>query len=303
MNIVKNTYGISAIIDPKLSDFSMINKFGGSSLNRKKSKSKEKKDEESKISELGIKNIKETKGRKLRFMSDRTRSKIRLKFLSFARISKHLTFLTLTFVNEVEDKVAIEALRTFLDNAKKRLDDFQYIWVAERQTKNKVFKNNIHYHLITNKYWSLEKWWPYWLEVQKKFGIVTRDESFNPRSALNVKYVKSGNEKQLINYFTKYVTKDKSKFDCQVWNCSKKISRLYTCFYSGISFINDLERMEAAGQLGGGKLKIIPKEYCNLCIVPLNRITTRLYDKIDDKNRETWKMEDTSKKEVSNESV
>ena len=43
--------------------------------------------------------------------------------------------------------------------------------------------------------------------------------------------------KKLQTYVTKYITKNKAQFDCQVWNCSKKVSQLYTDFYSGFRFI------------------------------------------------------------------
>lgn len=287
MQLVKNTYGISAIIDPKVANPDLLNTLGGSSLDRKKSVAKKK--EIDTIEELLKKPLLsiEEKVIPARSMSPRTRSKIRIKLMALARVHKNLSFLTLTFVNQVTDQTAIKALRTFLDNAKKRLPDFEYLWVAERQTNNEVFKDNIHFHIITNKFWKIDKWWQYWLDVQAKFGIVTRDESFKPSSAFNVRKINTDNVKQLGGYLTKYVTKNSSSFNCQVWNCSKKISRLYTSFYSGINFIKHLEKLEAADLLGG-TLKVYQKEFCNICIIPLNRTTIQLYHKIDDKNKAVW---------------
>lgn len=290
MVLAKNTYGVSYVLHPRKINPELLGTCGGSSLSRKKTKNRKKASEPT--NEQTEAKSKQTEKKELRSMSPRTRTKIRQKLLSFSRISKHITFLTLTFVNEVEDKQAIKILRAFLDNAKKQLTDFEYLWVAERQTKNTVFKDNIHFHIITNRYWKIEKWWPYWLDIQKRFGVVPRDADFKPGSAFNVKKVDTANIKQVSNYLTKYVTKNTSKFDCQVWNCSKKISRLYTCFYSGIGFINDLERLNTAKQLGG-ELKVIPKEFCNICIYPLNRITTNFYNKIDVQNKQVWKNETT----------
>jgi len=48
--------------------------------------------------------------------------------------------------------------------------------------------------------------------------------------------------------------------------------------------------LEETDQLGG-KLKTYQQEFCNICIVPLNRITINLYNKIDEKNKEVWKQE------------
>ena len=295
MIISKNTFGISYILDPRLSTPDMLNKMGGSSLERKETKKRDKVIDP--IKELIDKPLgvaEKEKKVKMRTMSPRTRSKIRVKLISFSRLHKNLTFLTLTFVNLVEDQLAIKVLRAFLDNAKKRLPDFEYLWVAERQTQNETFKDNIHFHIITNKFWMLDKWWPYWLDLQAKFGIKPRDENFRPGSAFNVRKVETSNIKQLSNYLTKYVTKNSSMFACQVWNCSKKISRLYTSFYSGMNFINQLERLDKADQLGG-KLKTYKNDYCNICIIPLNRITTNFYNKIDEKNKTVWKQESTAK--------
>jgi hypothetical protein len=288
MILVKNTYGVSCVLAPSISNIDRINTFAGSCLDRKEKPKKLPKIRSVAeiLAELS-EDIKESKPVKLRSMSPRTRAKIRIKLLALTRINKNLTFLTLTFVNEVTDQVAIKILKAFLDNAKKRLTDFEYLWVAERQTNNVFFKENIHFHLITNKFWKIDKWWPYWLSIQAKFGIVPRDENFKPSSALNVKKINTDNIKQIGSYLTKYVTKNQSEFACQVWNCSKKVSRLYTSFYSGINFIRHLEKLEETGQLGG-ELKIYAKDFCNVCIIPLNRITINLYKKIDDKNKETW---------------
>jgi len=71
------------------------------------------------------------------------------------------SFVTLTFLNKVSDEQAVNILRKFIDNVKKRSIDFQYIWIVERQTKNNEFKGNPHFHMITNKYWKINKWWNY----------------------------------------------------------------------------------------------------------------------------------------------
>ncbi len=287
MLIVKNTFGVSTSMDSRVAKSSSIGSLGGSSLDRVKRETKPK--EKNEIAEELKKPL--AKGipleKKLRTLSARSKSKIRKKLIAFARLNKKLSFLTLTFVNKVEDELAVKVLRTFLDNAKKRSKDFEYLWVAEKQSKNKAFENNIHFHLVTNKYWQLEKWWGYWLEVQKKYNIIPRTENSKPSSAFDVRVINTANIKGVVNYLSKYVTKNASEFKCQVWNCSKKISRLYTCHYTGFGFIRNLERLEAAGLLGG-ELKVFPQEYCNIILVPLNRITMPFYNKIDDKNRTVW---------------
>lgn len=217
--LVKNTFGCSAVLGTFQQRKTYYSKFTGSSLERKKSVIKEAKSKtEIKLPKNPVK--------KERQMSPRTKSKIRQKLFALAQLQKRLTFVALTFVNEVKDEDAIVMLRKFLDNIKKRSKDFQYLWVAERQTANKIFPDNIHFHLITNKYWDIQKTWKYWIDLQASHGIKPRDDKFKASSAFDVKNISTKNHRQLGMYLTKYVTKNTAKFNCQVWNCSKKISAL-----------------------------------------------------------------------------
>lgn len=252
------------------------NKYSGSSLDRKKQvKPKPKKKEV--IEEDQEEDITD----KVRVMSGRTKTKIRKKLFAFSRLHKRLTFVTLTFVNEVTDEQAIKVLRRFIDNTKKRSKNFQYLWVAERQTENKVFPDNIHFHMITNKYWDIQKTWNYWLDLQSKNGIIPRDESFKASSAFDVKKVDTKNPKQVGVYLTKYVTKNKAEFKCQVWNCSKSISALYTDFYTDYSFLEELQKLKK------DEIKEVPLEFCTLHLIPLDKTTIRFYDRLENKNRKT----------------
>jgi len=216
-------------------------------------------------------------------MSGRTKINIRKKLFAFSQQYKRLTFATFTFVNKVNDELAINVLRKFLDNTKKRSKDFQYLWVAERQTSNKTFEGNIHFHLISNKYWDIQKKWKYWLALQAKPNIIPRDENFNPSSAFDVKMISTKNPRQIGTYLTKYVTKNKSKFNCQVWNCSKKISALYTDFYSSYSFLEQLQKLK------GKEIIEIPLEFCNIHLIPIDKTTIRFYDRLEEKNRNVIK--------------
>lgn len=288
MLVVKNTYGVSISYN-QLRGLEKLRKLGGSSIDRKKARPNDNSQIGDAETIMAKKRLEKTPA--LRSMSNRTKSKIRAKIMAFAQVNEKLTFLTLTFVNKVEDRQAIKVLKAFLDNATKRFKDFQYIWVAEKQSNNAVFKNNIHFHLITNKYWPLDKWWNYWLDIQKKHGIVPRDEKFRPGSAMNVRLIKSTNTKGVGTYLTKYVTKNKSQFNCQVWNCSQKISRLYTCFYSGIETVNKFQKLQDAGFLNG-EIKTYTQEYCQINVIPINSLVMKFYVPIDEKNKENWNISD-----------
>ncbi len=291
MSLLKNSFGVSIGFIPKVSKLSLINKLAGSSLDRKENPLADL-IELSPIEKLLAKPLKldDTEDEiKPRSLSARSKSKIRKKVIAFSRQMKKLSFVTLTFVNKITDREAIKALGAFLDNVGKRSQDFQYLWVAEKQTKNKIFKDNIHFHLITNKYWDINRWWGYWLEVQKNQGIVPRNEDFKPSSAFDVKVINANNIKGVACYITKYITKNAGEFRCMIWNCSRKISQLYTDFYSDLDFLTRLEKLEEK-ELLGGKIKTYKQEHCNIHLIPLNNITTRLYDKIDEQNKIVWQM-------------
>lgn len=273
--IVKNTYGTSVAFTTRQYGNVPKHEFTGSALLRKKQEVKKR--TKAKKKESKDKEIKE------RSLSRRSKQKIRKKITCFARCYKRLSFVTLTFLNKVTDEQAIKIHRKFMDNAKKRSKDFQYVWVAERQTKNDEFKGNVHFHMITNKYWDIEKWWDYWINLQKKNGIKPRNEEFQPSSAFDVKQLNSNNIRSIASYVTKYVTKNKAKFKCQVWNCSKRVSELYTDFYTTTEFTDQLERMNAVVKELSNTDRKSP--VVNVKMINLNRNTLPMYKRLDDKNK------------------
>jgi hypothetical protein len=275
--IVKNTYGTSVAFSTRQFGVVPKDEFSGSALQRKKP-DPEKKPEKKKLVSTEKKEI------KLRTLSRRSKQKIRKKITCFARCYKRLSFVTLTFLNKVSDEEAVNILRKFLDNAKKRSKDFEYVWIAERQTKNDAFKGNVHFHMITNKYWKVEKWWNYWIELQMKNGIKPRKKDFKPSSAFDVKQLNSSNIRSIASYVTKYVTKNDAKFKCQVWNCSKRVSELYTDFYTTTEFTDQFKRLNAV--LKEFEVKDhIERPFLNVKMIDLNRKTLPLYRRLDDKNK------------------
>jgi hypothetical protein len=274
--IVKNTYGTSVAFTTKMFGVVPKDEFSGSALQRKKKEADKK--------TVKPKTKKREGDKKLRSLSNRSKQKIRKKITCFARCYKRLSFVTLTFLNKVEDEQAITILRKFLDNVKKRSTDFQYVWVVERQEKNAEFIGNVHFHIITNKYWKIEKWWNYWLDLQIKNGIKPRDENYKPTSAFDVKQMTSSNIKSIASYVTKYVTKNNAKFKCQVWNCSRRVSELYTDFYTTTEFTDQFKRLGAV--LKEFEVKDHGKRpFLNIKMINLNRQTLPLYKRLDDKNK------------------
>lgn len=285
MRIVKNSFGIGLTLSPKFSTLDMIDKLTGSALDRKPTPKKKEKVEKE-LDELEESDNDEPII-KLRSMSNRTKSKIRKKIFAFSQLHKKLTFVTLTFVNKVSDQQGVKILSSFLENISKTSKDFQYIWVAEKQTNNKVFIDNIHFHLITNKYWKIDKTLQYWIELQAANNVKPRDENFAPSSAFDVKNIVSNNIKGVVSYLTKYVTKNKGEFECQVWNCSKKISMLYTDFFTDDQFLENFKRLEKENLLGG-QIKIYNQEFVTVNLIPLNQTTMNFYKRLDIKNKSIW---------------
>jgi len=284
--IVKNTYGTSVAFSVRQFGVVPKSEFTGSALQRKKKAPVEKTANEKSKKTKNAKKPKsnEVKEPKLRFLSKRSKQKIRKKLICFARCYKKLSFVTLTFLNKVTDKQAIEIHRKFIDNVKKRSENFQYLWVVERQTKNDQFKGNVHFHMITNKYWKIEKWWNYWIDLQKKNGIVPRDENYKPSSAFDVRELNSNNIRAIGSYVTKYITKNNDTFDCQVWNCSRQISELYTDFYTDTDFVDEFKKLDAILKEFTVK-DHIDRPILNVKMINLNRQTLPLYKRLDDKNK------------------
>lgn len=285
MNVVKNSFGVSYALHPKIVGLDLLGTYGGSSLNRKKAKPLTSK----KYRKERAEEVKEERKKRENCLSPRSRMKIRVKIHALTGVVDHVVFVTLTFQNKVEDRQGVAVLKTFLNNVRKRKPDAEYLWVAEKQSKNKKFKDNLHFHLVTNVYWDIKRWWQYWVEVQEKHGI-TREEGVNmATSAFNVKKVKASETRKIGGYIAGYLSKSLDTFDCPVWNCSKRISRLYTAFYSGPAFLDHLRRLEAENLLDG-KITTVSKEFCSILFYPINRVTSRFYEKLHAENRKLWKQ-------------
>jgi hypothetical protein len=51
--------------------------------------------------------------------------------------------------------------------------------------------------------------------------------------------------RSIASYVTKYVTKNDDNFKCQVWYCSKRVSELYTAFYTTTELTDQFKKMAA----------------------------------------------------------
>ncbi len=71
------------------------------------------------------------------------------------------------------------------------------------------------------------------------------------------------------------LTKNNAKFKCQVWNCSKKVSHLFTHFYTNEEFTDQFDRLDAV--IKEIKDKDPKSPVISVKIIDLNRQTLPLY--------------------------
>lgn len=108
----------------------------------------------------------------VRLLSAKSKDRIRGKTRAlFAARGKSCTFVTLTFISAVTDRQGISMLNKFLTAIRKEQGDFNYLWVAERQTKNVSFKDNIHFHIIIDRRLSVVRYNSLWLLQQYNAGL------------------------------------------------------------------------------------------------------------------------------------
>lgn len=190
----------------------------------------------------------------LRSMSQRTRRKIKDKALNFiyAQGRTDFYFMTLTFVNRCEDYKAVKVLNRFLTTLREDCGTFAYIWVAERQNKNKEYAGNIHFHVILDLRIDIQRFNALWVLQQYNAGIINPKVSYEQMYAayqaktvqkllnpLDVKHAR--NIDKIAAYLTTYVTKNKDEFTCRTWGCSRHISRLCTHMQVDEEIANETE--------------------------------------------------------------
>ena len=120
------------------------------------------------------------------------------------------------------------------------------------------------------------------MKLQKKNGIISSDENFKAASSFDIKGMVTKEIKSVNAYLTKYVTKNNCLFNCQVWNCSKKISALYTDFYSDYNFLERLNSIE------GIKIKEVSCDFCNLHFIPLSEQTMSYFEPLKEVIKKLW---------------
>jgi hypothetical protein len=177
-------------------------------------------------------------------MSKRSKGKIRDKAQAFFAAVKERTFVTLTFIDHIDDREAKACLNKFLTVVRKEVKGFEYLVISEHQQERPT--KTIHFHMLANKKLPVGRFNALWVLQQYNAGLVghrangeaisgreivaryndkTMGEVLNPFQIENAHCISS-----IANYLTKYVTKQSNgeEFGCLTWHCSRKVSRLFT---------------------------------------------------------------------------
>ena len=175
-----------------------------------------------------------------------------LMYIRTQKGKKELYFWTITFPAAINDQLAYQAFNTWLTalRQKKMLRD--YIWVAERQDGKRLDDplknptNNIHFHIaiphkmsvvaanrmmqITLATFCKKGLMNYSVYQCKRYNGVELAKNKKTKRVTNFA-IKKGT-RSLINYLTKYVSKNNESFDHLAWHNSRGYSALFT----GVTF-------------------------------------------------------------------
>jgi hypothetical protein len=202
--------------------------------------------------------------------STRSKRKVRDKAMAFFRvIFKDRVFLTLTFIQDLPDELAVQILNKFLTVVRKERDGVEYLWVSEPQKEN---NDRIHFHILLNRRLPIRRYNDLWILQQYNSGLTgkvgeKRAQKRGDQQGREVPYEeifdawREGKVGEYFNgahiekaysaggmaaYLTKYVTKQDSKHDmgCLNWHCSRKVSRLFNREITGPSTFSYLLRFD-----------------------------------------------------------
>ncbi len=177
-------------------------------------------------------------------MSKRSKGKIRDKATAFFRASPTRVFVTMTFIQHVDDREGKRILNKFLTVVRKEVRGFEYLVISEHQPERT--ERTIHFHMLSNRRLTIQRYNALWTLQQYNAGLIGHSANGQAISKAEIKarYI-AGTIGEVLNpvqvekaysisglawYLTKYVTKQEEgeTFGCLTWHCSRKVSRLFT---------------------------------------------------------------------------
>lgn len=162
---------------------------------------------------------------------------ILLNWINSQKGTKQIYFFTITFPPCTTDNLAYSLLNSWLTTMRTTAHLKHYLWIAERQKNstihfhiavserlnitfcNSVMKNLLHYSIRKQKMnWSHSS-------AAQYNGV---DIAKNRKTKRVTNFASQNSKRNLSGYLTKYISKSGTKFERQAWQCSKKLSGLFT---------------------------------------------------------------------------
>jgi hypothetical protein len=144
----------------------------------------------------------------------------------------YLIMITLTLpCKQIESDKVVKSkyLNLFLQKLRNQIDDFNYLWVAEKQGNG-----NIHFHLIVDKYFKKEYIQKLWNETLANGEYINKfQHKFGHRMPPSTKITGQHGMKDASEYLTKYVTKSEKSdlIEGKAWDCSDNLLKIKSiCF-------------------------------------------------------------------------
>jgi hypothetical protein len=166
------------------------------------------------------------------------KSKVRARAIAFSRLPKsrkNFYFFTISFPSQLPDNQCFKVLNTTLTRLRK--DDLikDYLWITERQ-KN----STLHYHILTNDIIQVKTFNSY---VRASLKTIVRKREFsydysiienyngvdiakNRKTKRVINFATQKDNRLIISYLTKYITKNTEQFTRLPFHSSHSISKL-----------------------------------------------------------------------------
>lgn len=169
-------------------------------------------------------------------------------FVNSMTTEKKLYFWTITFPPTTSDDTAFILFNKWLTRCRKELNLRSYLWVTERQTGERLTDESrkatgtIHFHIALHQricvqkanrfmraciFTSIDNGEINYSRTQaKNYNGVDIAKDRNTKRVIN--FAKKNKQKSLVNYITKYVTKNNGTFTHLAWHSSRDYSNLIT---------------------------------------------------------------------------
>lgn len=166
------------------------------------------------------------------------KSKVRKRAIAFSRLQKsrkNFYFYTITFPAQLPDNLCFDCLNIALTRLRKDKMIEDYLWITERQ-KN----TTLHFHLLTNDLFKVQvlnnfiksslifkhnrKEFEYDRQKIENYNGVDIAKNRTTKKVINLALQKDN--RLIISYLTKYITKNNAQFERLPFHSSHSISKL-----------------------------------------------------------------------------